>query len=66
MPRSEERKPLIDWSLTPWEGSRREQLRRWAALLLEEIKPGGNTMVFPARAGMNLTWLRPACAPGED
>lgn len=27
----------IDWSLTTWEGSRREQLRRWAALSLEEI-----------------------------
>jgi hypothetical protein len=27
----------IDWSLTTWEGSRREQLRRWAALPLEQI-----------------------------
>ncbi len=27
----------IDWSLTTWEGSRREQLRRWVALSLEEI-----------------------------
>jgi hypothetical protein len=27
----------IDWSLTTWEGSRREQLRRWAALPLENI-----------------------------
>jgi len=27
----------IDWGLTTWEGSRREQLRRWAALSLEEI-----------------------------
>ncbi len=26
----------IDWSLTTWEGSRREQLRRWAALTLRE------------------------------
>jgi hypothetical protein len=26
----------IDWSLT-WEGARREQLRRWAALPLENI-----------------------------
>jgi hypothetical protein len=29
--------PDIDWSLTTWEGSRREQLRRWAALPLERI-----------------------------
>lgn len=27
----------IDWRLTTWEGSRREQLRRWAALPLERI-----------------------------
>jgi hypothetical protein len=27
----------IDWSLTTWEGSRREQRRRWAALPLENI-----------------------------
>ena len=27
----------IDWSLTTWEGARREQLRRWAQLPLEQI-----------------------------
>jgi hypothetical protein len=27
----------IDWSLTTWEGARREQLRRWADLPLERI-----------------------------
>jgi hypothetical protein len=27
----------IEWSLTTWEGSRREQLRRWADLSLREI-----------------------------
>ena len=27
----------FDWSLTTWKGSRREQLRRWAQLTLEEI-----------------------------
>ncbi|CAN5238265.1 hypothetical protein BH24PSE2_BH24PSE2_13620 [soil metagenome] len=27
----------IDWSVTTWEGSRREQLRRWAALPLERM-----------------------------
>lgn len=26
----------IDWSKTTWEGSRREQLRRWRALSLRE------------------------------
>jgi len=32
-----EKTDSIDWSLTTWEGSRREQLRRWAALPLERI-----------------------------
>ena len=26
----------INWSLTTWEGSRREQMRRWAQLPLED------------------------------
>ncbi len=29
--------PDIDWSLTTYDGARREQLRRWAALPLERI-----------------------------
>jgi hypothetical protein len=27
----------FDWSLTTWEGSRREQMRRWAELPLDRI-----------------------------
>lgn len=27
----------IDWSLTTWEGARREQMRRWAQLPLERV-----------------------------
>ena len=27
----------IDWTLTTWEGARREQQRRWANLSLREI-----------------------------
>ncbi len=27
----------IDWSLTTWQGTRREQLRRWAELPLDRI-----------------------------
>lgn len=27
----------VDWSLTTWDGARREQLRRWADLPLENI-----------------------------
>jgi hypothetical protein len=29
--------PEIDWSLTTWEGSRREQTRRWSELSWDEI-----------------------------
>ena len=28
---------VIDWRLTTWEGAQREQMRRWAALPLENI-----------------------------
>lgn len=27
---------MTDWSVTTWEGSRREQLRRWRALTLRQ------------------------------
>ncbi len=27
----------FDWNLTSWDGSRREQMRRWALLTLEQI-----------------------------
>lgn len=37
MPETELPANGIDWRLTTWEGSRREQLRRWAALPLERI-----------------------------
>jgi hypothetical protein len=37
MTESKESFPEVDWSLTTWEGARREQLRRWAALPLERI-----------------------------
>ena len=29
--------PDIDWSLTTWEGTHREAMRRWAQLPLEQI-----------------------------
>lgn len=37
MPDAEKQIDDIDWSLTTWEGSRREQLRRWSELSLREI-----------------------------
>ena len=30
-------KPVIDWSLTTYEGARREQLRRWSQLSLTQV-----------------------------
>jgi hypothetical protein len=33
---SEESEP-IDWNLTTWEGSRREQIRRWSKLTMDQI-----------------------------
>lgn len=35
--RDEDTLDRIDWSLTTWEGARREQLRRWAELPLEQM-----------------------------
>jgi hypothetical protein len=37
MPTSEPRQDDIDWSLTTWEGARREQTRRLAGMSLAEI-----------------------------
>jgi hypothetical protein len=37
MPDTDGQSDTIDWSLTTWEGARREQLRRWADLTLEEV-----------------------------
>lgn len=37
MPDDDPQSAQIDWSLTSFEGARREQLRRWAQLPLERI-----------------------------
>ena len=37
MPEDRECPVDVDWTLTTWEGARREQMRRWAALPLERI-----------------------------
>jgi len=37
MPENKQPPEDFDWSLTTWQGSRREQMRRWAQLSLEEI-----------------------------
>ena len=39
----------IDWSLTTWEGARREQLRRWAELPLDRIIAALEEMEILAR-----------------
>ncbi len=37
MPTSDQQADGIDWSLTTWEGARREQLRRWSRMPLAEM-----------------------------
>jgi hypothetical protein len=37
MAENELRDTAIDWSLTTWQGARREQLRRWSELPLDRI-----------------------------
>jgi len=53
----------MDWNLTTWEGARREQMRRWAQLPLEDAIKALEEMekVFGA--------LQPKlaeCSPGSD
>jgi len=37
MPKNESNTKSFDWSVTTFEGSRRQQLRRWARLPLEQV-----------------------------
>jgi hypothetical protein len=37
MPNNKPHMPEFDWRVTTFEGARREQLRRWAQLPLEDI-----------------------------
>lgn len=37
MPTNKKSSDAIDWSLTSWDGCRRETLRRWAELPLERV-----------------------------
>ena len=37
MPTDDTQTDAIDWSLTTWEGARREQLRRWSRMPLAEM-----------------------------
>ena len=55
----------FDWSLTTWEGSRREQLRRWAQLTLEEIVQAQEEMAELSErlADMRGEARNPALAP---
>ena len=34
----------IDWSVTTWEGSRREQIRQWSRMSLDEILDAQESM----------------------
>ena len=49
----------FDWRRTTWEGSRREQLRRWAGLPLDRVIAAIEEMEELSRA------LNPPSAPGK-
>lgn len=49
----------VDWTLTTWEGARREQLRRWAELPLERIVAALEEMQELAE------WLGPRSGDGD-
>lgn len=60
MPHPEDPVGEIDWSLTTWEGSRREQLRRWSELSLREILLAQEEMQELAeKLGPAGQWERP-------
>jgi len=52
----------IDWSLTTWEGSRREQLRRWSTLTFDEILRAQEEMAELA----NLHCAPPAASDKQE
>ncbi|WP_447859653.1 hypothetical protein [Nitrospira calida] len=49
MPNDDSPLPDVDWRLTTFEGARREQLRRWSALPLEDILQAMEEMQEMAR-----------------
>ena len=55
----------IDWSLTTWKGSRREQLRRWSELTWDEILQAQEEMAELANE-LNPSGRRLAPAPFES
>jgi hypothetical protein len=46
----------VDWSMGTWEGSRREQIRRWSQLTMDEILAAQEEMNDEVRATIN--WRR--------
>jgi hypothetical protein len=60
----------IDWSLTTWEGSRREQLRRWSLLTLEDVLTAqedlherSQELDRTAYTDWRASWLKPVALP---
>jgi hypothetical protein len=62
MPDEEPQSPAFDWQVTTFEGARREQLRRWAQLPLEDILLAIEEMQDIAQ----LLGTAPAGKPGES
>ena len=55
----------IDWSLTTWEGARREQLRRWLRLSVRERLEAVDRMGRTAEALARLHKAPSAKPPGS-
>ena len=45
----------FDWSVTTWEGSRREQIRRWSELTMDEILAAQEEMADLAQSTGELS-----------
>ncbi|MGI9115578.1 MAG: hypothetical protein ACR2FX_11215 [Chthoniobacterales bacterium] len=56
----------IDWSLTTWEGSRREQLRRWSELTMDEILAAQEEMAGLADDMRSAPVMREDPPPGVN
>jgi hypothetical protein len=54
----------IDWSLATWEGNRREQIRRWSKLTMDEILAAQEEMADQAHAAM--AWRKSKGLPYSD
>lgn len=61
-----ENKPDVDWSLATWEGARREAMRRWSELPLENIIAAQEEMAEIAELFSSAPEAGTRVPPGPD